>query len=770
MLHQNYETDAPIDKTSLQFHNNVIPVHSNIIPSEVNFTNKPRTQITTDAILSFLDCFKQKVMNLKLQDQQLNKIFELSEDLVRQTNQLNLNLMIDDTELKPVQVMETSTQFICAQLCQLRSTFKRKKMYSRKAHHVQPKEMAIGTRWELKKFRRINKLTRTTKIIKIPRMIQCSFQYVSILETLKSLFGQDEFMQMYFDFNIGANRHQCHDGQFKSFCCGEIFKNSCFFQRNPEAIQIQLAWDDFEICSPLKTKANLYKICGIYFTIRNVPAKYLSKLTNIHVVALINSNDLKTKQTDMNNIWYPIVQEIRSLEMNGLELKNGSSIKGTLIQCVSDNLGANTGLGFSAGFAKGPYFCRICFCHKEECDQLTVEDSTKIRTKSDYNHQIHTIAGSSKLCMKATKGVKYYCQLSDLEHYHILDNPTADIMHDFNEGAIPYVLTKLFTYIFKTKILSEEILNSMIQFFDFGLLNQRNAPSEIKMDKRSLGQNAAQSRCLLTYLPFILYEYLDNPKLKLVWGLVESLLRISETIYSSTLKESDCQELGLNTTNLLEQIQRQFNSNFIPKLHFMLHYPYIIRKCGPLVHINMFRFESKHKQLKDFTEGCKNFRNINKTIATRHQQWSTEQGFTYKDKITHSTLFPIKKEFLSQNKEFFDQFQLQIEHIHEITTFEFNSFKYFKNIFVTFKKTVFEIQTIFFDCKTQLAYFLCKKFKIISFEKYLNSFQVEEDYEVGNTMVCFDSIDNIKPYSCVDIDSRHFIVSDTLDLRNSLLF
>lgn len=443
-------------------------VHSNIIQNKVDFTNKPKTQITTENILTFLNNFKQSVMNLKLQDQQRDIIFELSEDLVRQTNQLSSNLMIDDEELTPVQAIETSSQFICAQLSQFKSAFKRNKIYSRSPNHVRPKEMAIGTRWELKKFRRINNITGTTKIIKIPRMIQCSFQYVSILETLKTLFGQDEFMRMYFEFNTGGNRHQCHDGRYESFTCGEIYKNSTFFQKNPEAIQIQLAWDDFEICSPLQSKANLHKICGIYFTVRNVPAKYLSKLSNIHIVALINSNDLKTKQTDMNNAWYPIVQEIRSLEMNGLELKNGSSIKGTLVQCVSDNLGANTGLGFSAGFAKGPYFCRICCCDKEECNQLIIEDNTKFRTKTDYNNQIQTIAESSKLCMKETKGVKYYCLLSDIEYYHILDNPTADIMHDFNEGAIPFVLKRLFTYIFTNKILSEETLNSMIQFFDFG--------------------------------------------------------------------------------------------------------------------------------------------------------------------------------------------------------------------------------------------------------------------------------------------------------------
>lgn len=340
-------------------------------------------------------------MNLKLQDQQLNTIFECYEELVRNSHQLILNLMDDDSELTPKQAVETSTQFICSQLSQFQTTYKRKKDYSSKSNYVHPREMAIGTRWEMKKFRRTYRRTNASKIIKIPRMIQCFFQYVPILDTLKSLFDQDEFSEMHFKYNSSDSRHMCQEGRYMSFCCGRTFKNSHFFERNPNAIQIQLSWDDFEICSPLQSKAKLHKICGIYFTIRNVPTKYLSKLSNIYICALVTSDDLKSKHTDMNNVWRPIdaaktcllppppiVQDINTLETEGIELRNGSTIKGTLIQSVSDNLGANMGLGFLAGFAKGPHYCRICVCHKEECDSLVTEDSTKIRNKTTIIYEL----------------------------------------------------------------------------------------------------------------------------------------------------------------------------------------------------------------------------------------------------------------------------------------------------------------------------------------------------------------------------------------------
>ncbi|XP_032413320.1 uncharacterized protein LOC116730938 [Xiphophorus hellerii] len=56
--------------------------------------------------------------------------------------------------------------------------------------------------------------------------------------------------------------------------------------------------------------------------------------------------------------------------------------------------------------------------------------------------------------------------------------------------------------------------------------------------------------------------------------------------------------------------------NLIPKHHFMIHYPSSIRKIGPLLHMWSMRFEAKHKM---FIEYFKNFKNITKSLAKKHQ-------------------------------------------------------------------------------------------------------------------------------------------------------
>lgn len=58
-----------------------------------------------------------------------------------------------------------------------------------------------------------------------------------------------------------------------------------------------------------------------------------------------------------------------------------------------------------------------------------------------------------------------------------------------------------------------------------------------------------------------------------------------------------------------------------PKHHYFEHYPELTKCFGPLVHLLTMRFEGKHLFVfqKDDTRHTKNFKNILKTLAARHQ-------------------------------------------------------------------------------------------------------------------------------------------------------
>uniref|UniRef100_A0A8C6LRA2 Uncharacterized protein n=1 Tax=Nothobranchius furzeri TaxID=105023 RepID=A0A8C6LRA2_NOTFU len=56
-----------------------------------------------------------------------------------------------------------------------------------------------------------------------------------------------------------------------------------------------------------------------------------------------------------------------------------------------------------------------------------------------------------------------------------------------------------------------------------------------------------------------------------------------------------------------------------PKHHYVLHYPSLILKFGPLIRLWTLRFESKHSYFKECARKMHNFLHLSKTLAERHQ-------------------------------------------------------------------------------------------------------------------------------------------------------
>lgn len=97
---------------------------------------------------------------------------------------------------------------------------------------------------------------------------------------------------------------------------------------------LQLYTDDFEVCSVLKSKANLHKVSAMYIQVTNLPPEYLSKLSSIYLVSLCNPDDLKQEYTNFNNILDLIVKEIKQLETSGIEVAENIMLKGTIFSNV----------------------------------------------------------------------------------------------------------------------------------------------------------------------------------------------------------------------------------------------------------------------------------------------------------------------------------------------------------------------------------------------------------------------------------------------------
>lgn len=714
---------------------------------------------STEHVLNFIEELTRSIITLNLKQSDTDLIFKLCGDLVENVNKLNLKLIEADNGMTAAQILDLTTDLIGHKIFRFSSAFKRKQDMKSDMLHVAPKEVAIGTRFELKK------LKRDGKVLKIPRLLQSQLQYIPILETIKALFKRSEFRELYFAHNTG-NDHVCQPGRYEYFCCGSIYRNSQLFQCHPNSMQLQIASDDFEICNPLSSKANRHKITAVYFTIRNLPKRFLSKVRNIYLICLCNADDLKTKHTDFNNIWQIIVHEINYLETTGIDIGENTNLKGTITQLAFDNLGANTSLGFVGSF-RSSHYCRHCESSNAECEAMCKENIDTLRTVKKYNEQIKIVDASEKVKYDQTKGVKYYCKLSNLKYFHIIDNPTVDIMHDICEGTIPFLLKLLFNSCFTAKVFTPDDLNMMVKFFDYGFLQRKNIPSEISLDKRSLGQNASQSLCLFRNIPFILYRFRENPELKKIWRFMEPFFGVVETTHSCRITEDDLKTMNDKIFILLEELKKR-NIKFIPKLHFMLHYARIIRATGPLIHMNMIRYESKHKVFKDFANKTHNFKNINMTLAVKHQELLCKNGYSYVDDVENGMEVPLDKSLTLQHESLLmETFGNEVAHVNQIKWLRVNNYEFRKNLLIIYDTVMYQIQNILISASKY--YFLCKRFDAVTFDSFLNSFKIEEhNMDILLELKDFENI-RMKTYEIKFIGSDSYVIADTLELRNHLL-
>lgn len=279
----------------------------------------------SDELSLFLKKFIVDIIGFGLEYETTDKIFKLIVSLVKKVNSVNVKLINSHEHADVSILLESSMNYVCEKLDELNSCYKRRKRNQIDPLYIPPEERAVGTRVELRR--------EFGNSAALPKIIQNTFQYIPITETLKRLFRIDNFSRTFFEYNSdhgNKTKHICRPNVYKDFCCGRVFSSIDLFKTNPNAIQIQIYTDDFEIL-PIKSKANVHKITAIYFTIRNIPYEFANRMENIYLVELLNSNDLKTQQTDFNNAWELIVHDIKLLETVGIELDDGAIIKGLYV-------------------------------------------------------------------------------------------------------------------------------------------------------------------------------------------------------------------------------------------------------------------------------------------------------------------------------------------------------------------------------------------------------------------------------------------------------
>lgn len=722
-----------------------------LIDKEDNYELSTNETYTRD-LHSFFDTIAKNIISLPVTENIKDKIFNILEEVALKGITVNLSLKKKYGDFEYESAMKSTAKFLSEQFRTYSSSYKRSKLVQSDDCYVPSK-----TIWVKRDQTKQHDGDKNSK----------NFEYVSVLETIKSVFSDKRFSEIYFEYNTGAHLHQCTPGKYEKYCCGGAYKRNELFKSDKTALQLRLYIDEFETTSPLKTKS--HKLLGIYLCISNFPSEHLSKLKNIYLVTLCSSKILK--EMGYNKILCPLVDDIKKLEHAGIKTEDGKILKGTLVNVCFDNLGGNGVFGFVESFS-ALYYCRICKEPRPICQKSTSERPQELRDITHYKkimENIISMSGTTALDYKKTFGFKNYCVLNDLKFYHILDNRSQDIMHDLAEGVIPLILNKIFVHLKKLKVVVEQEVNK----FRFGDKYKTVLPGIIQFNQAKLNLNASQSYCLFIHLPLILWDVLSenkDPVLQEMWFCYEKLLKIVQIVYSHSIREENIVNLEQLIETFLLRIQVAFKMNLTPKCHFLLHYPNSIREMGPLRNIQMIRGEAKHKVFTDDIKRFKNFKNVTKMLATAHQhQILTVNKPHYSMNIAPSVTDMQLRKLLLTNNDLREQKELLIKKFKGIDTIKCKQFlkidstTYRIGHFIIYKKSFYNINFIMEH--EHEYFFFCIKYDVVKFHDFSNCIEVEKSMNIRPLLFKLTDMGNKNIYERYDVNGKNLIIADTLDVN-----
>ncbi|KAJ1528162.1 hypothetical protein ONE63_008075 [Megalurothrips usitatus] len=508
----------------------------------------------------------------------------------------------------------------------------------------------------------------------VPKQVCETFQSVSVCDTLKAILSDKKMRNLIFKELVSK------DGIMTSFVDGYSFKHHPFLLRHKMVIHILLFYDELEVANALGSKTIIHKLGAFFYQILNLPSEMLSKMSSIHLLALVNADDMK-KPDAFRKVLTPFIQEMKKLSSDeGVKMNLGGEecvVRALLTALTADTLAAHDVLGLLGPGAR--HFCRKCMVSRAEV-RADANAMGPPRTKELHQEHLEKVARWKKSMTET--GVKGPCPLDEIPFFSCVENCVFDAFHDVLEGIVPLVLKLVLReYVINQKLFSVKDLNGNIAAFCFGIPDSKNKPSanftsEMLSKKRTnIKQSGSQMWCLARSLPFLIADYLPeteevNSHMKLIFLLqdimqivfsfeitVEDIAQLEKLIFDHNAlfenlfiktqtteedeegididsEEEDVDDPAAPHEEILEEESGEVDDNaedeqaeleegggmyVINKLHHLKHYPDMIRQYGNPVKLWCAKFEGRLKIFRQHSSICCNFKNICKTMAEMFQ-------------------------------------------------------------------------------------------------------------------------------------------------------
>jgi len=441
--------------------------------------------------------------------------------------------------------------------------------------------------------------------------------YIPLVDTLQMLVQKDDIAH----YVLQPFVH--NEGRLTSFTSGDAFHSMTLHIKDGRILLIHLYNDEFEVVNPIGAARGKHKLNATYFTLGNLPNRFRSSLQHIHLVNLVKHKAVKAE--GYSSVFSPLVQDLQKLYTDGFTvvLPGGKSETFYAVLCTvsGDNLSSHALAGFRQVFNSGRV-CRVCMISHDELGEEYKRDMT-VRTAMTHAYHVEAVKQNHDNC--AIYGVVGPSIFSGLDYFDVTQGFPADVMHDCLESIMPVVASAVVKCMVDKKLTTVSQFNKNLASFPFKGSDRVNKPEPIKTDCSIVG-SASQKMCIFWFLPFILNLEPCPVALK--------LYVLTREVMSYAL----CRCLSLTDLDYFQQkilaFRHHLNEHFstiaiTPKFHYLVHYPLLMARYGPLRNLWCMRFEGKHQYFKGVAKTTGNFINIAHTLATRHQML---QCYLFSDK------------------------------------------------------------------------------------------------------------------------------------------
>lgn len=240
---------------------------------------------------------------------------------------------------------------------------------------------------------------------------------------------------------------------------------------------------------------------------------------------------------------------------------------------------------------------------------------------------------------------------------------------------------------------------------------------------------------------------LDNK----VWELYIALREIICILLARSITPATPDLLAILIARHHTLYKEIFSEHLKPKFHFLIHYPLLLRRYGPIRNLSCIRYEAKHKDLKSIAKAVTSRQNPAYTLALRNQI-RLSCRFISREGLSNRVSWGLEEKLSSLSE--YESFM----HVLPSTVSEIEICVSWVNVNGTVhrRETVIALDTHCIDRsmgkikqiiinKSSVVSFVYQKMQTVCFSRHVHAFEVMETNEWG--FISFSDLIDYTPYN-----------------------